>query len=44
MQQVFITRKVLEKAKADEAERMKNEPVKVDVVRKERKARPHKKD
>lgn len=44
VQQVFITRKVLEKAKADEAERMKNEPVKVDVVRKERKARPHKKD
>lgn len=44
VQQVFITRKVLEKAKADEAERMKNEPVKVYVVRKERKARPHKKD
>lgn len=44
VQQVFITRKVLEKAKADEAERMKNEPVKVDVVRKEHKARPRKKD
>ena len=44
VQQVFITRKVLEKAKADEAERMQNEPVKVDVVRKERKPRPRKKD
>ena len=44
VQQVFITRKVLEKAKVEEAERMKNQPVVVDVVRKERKARPRKKD
>ena len=44
LQQVFITRKVMEKAKAEEAERMKNAPVQVDVVRKERKARQHKKD
>ena len=43
VQQVFITRKVLEKAKHDEEERMKNQPIAVDVVRKERKARPHKK-
>lgn len=43
IQQIFITRRVMEKAKADEAERLKNQPVKVDVVRKERKPRPHKK-
>lgn len=43
VQQVFITRKVMEKAKADEAERMANQPVNIDVVRKERKPRPHKK-
>lgn len=44
VQQVFITRKVMERAKEREAERMLNQPVEVDVVRKERKARPHKKD
>ena len=43
VQQVFITRKVMDKAKAEEAERQANMPVFVDVVRKERKARPHKK-
>ena len=43
VQQVFITRKVMEKAKADEAERMANQPARIDVVRKERKPRPHKK-
>ena len=43
VQQVFITRKVMEKAKADEAERMANQPVSIDVVRKEHKPRPHKK-
>ncbi len=43
VQQVFITRKVMEKAKADELARQANQPVNVDVVRKERKPRPHKK-
>lgn len=43
IQQIFITRRVMEKAKAEEAERLQNQPVKVDVVRKERKPRPHKK-
>lgn len=44
VQQTLITRKVMEKAKADEAERMANQPVNVDVVRKEHKARPRKKN
>ena len=43
IQQVFITRKVMEKAKAEEQARLENSPFVVDVVRKERKARPHKK-
>ncbi len=43
IQQIFITQKVMDKAKAEEEERMKNAPLKVDVVRHERKARPHKK-
>lgn len=43
VQQLFITRKVMEKAKAEELERQANKPVNVDVVRKERKPRPHKK-
>ncbi len=43
VQQVFITRKVMEKAKADELDRQANAPVNVDVIRKERKPRPHKK-
>ncbi|MCI1665814.1 MAG: YidC/Oxa1 family membrane protein insertase [Atopobiaceae bacterium] len=44
IQQVFITQRVMESIKAQEAERLKNQPVQVDVVRKERKQRPHKKD
>lgn len=43
IQQVFITRRVMEKAKAEEEERLKNSPIQVDVVRKERKPRQHKK-
>ena len=43
VQQVFITRKVTEKAKAEEAERLANQPANINVVRRERKQRPHKK-
>ncbi len=43
IQQIFITQRVMEKAKADEEERLANAPIEVDVVRRERKARPHKK-
>ncbi len=43
IQQIFITQKVIDKAKAEEEERLKNAPIEVDVVRRERKARPHKK-
>ncbi len=43
VQQIFITRKVTEKAKAEEAERLANQPVNINVVRRERKQRPHKK-
>lgn len=43
VQQVFITRRVIEKAKAEEEERLANAPIEVDVVRRERKPRPHKK-
>lgn len=43
VQQLFVTQKVIEKAKAEEEERMKNAPIEVDVVRHERKQRPHKK-
>lgn len=42
-QQLFVTQKVIEKAKAEEEERMKNAPIEVNVVRRERKQRPHKK-
>lgn len=42
IQQVFVTQKVIDKAKADEEERMANAPIEVDVVRRERKKRPHK--
>ena len=38
-----ITRKVMEKFKAQEEERLANAPIEVDVVRRERKQRPHKK-
>jgi YidC/Oxa1 family membrane protein insertase len=44
IQQLFITQRVMDKVKAEEAERLKNQPVQVDVVRKERKDRPHKKN
>ena len=43
VQQLFVTRRVIEKAKAEEEERLANAPIEVDVVRRERKARPHKK-
>ncbi len=43
VQQIFITQRVIEKAKADEEERIKNAPIEVDVVRRERAPRPHKK-
>lgn len=43
VQQVTITRHIMEKYKAEEAEKMQNAPVKVDVVRKESKPRPKKK-
>lgn len=43
VQQVFVTQRVMDKAKAEEEERMANAPLEVDVVRRERKARPHKK-
>lgn len=43
IQQLFVTQKVIEKAKAEEEERMANAPIQVDVVRRERKPRPHKK-
>ena len=44
IQQVFVTRRVVEKAKEEEEERLANAPIEVDVVRRERKARPHKKN
>lgn len=43
-QQIFVTQKVIDKAKADEEARQANAPIEVDVVRKERKARPRKKN
>ena len=43
-QQLFVTQRVIEKAKAEEEERQANAPIEVDVVRRERKARPHKKN
>ena len=42
VQQIFVTQKVIEKAKAEEEERMANAPIAVDVVRREHKKRPHK--
>ena len=44
IQQVFVTRRVMEKAKEEEEERLANAPIEVDVVRREGKARPHKKN
>ncbi len=43
LQQLFITNKVMEKAKAEHEAQMAAAPIEVDVVRRERKARPHKK-
>ena len=44
VQQMFVTQRVIEKAKADEEARLANAPIEVDVVRRERKQRPHKKN
>ena len=43
VQQIFVTQRVIDKAKKEEEERLVNAPIEVDVVRKERKPRPHKK-
>ena len=43
-QQIFVTRRVMEKAKAEEEERLAHAPIEVDVVRREHKARPRKKN
>lgn len=43
VQQIFVTQKVIDKAKADEEERLKNAPLQVEVTRREKKPRPHKK-
>lgn len=44
VQQLFVTQKVIDKAKAEEEERMANAPIEINVTRRERKARPHKKN
>ena len=44
IQQIFVTQKVMEKAKEEEQERMENAPLEVDVARRERRQRPHKKN
>lgn len=43
-QQIFVTRRVMEKARAEEEERLAHAPIEVDVVRREHKARPRKKN
>lgn len=43
-QQIFVTRRVMEKAKAEEEERLAHAPIEVDVVRREHKARPRKRN
>ena len=43
-QQIFVTQKVIDKAKAEEEERLKNAPLQVEVTRREKKPRPHKKN
>ena len=43
IQQIFVTQKVIDKAKADEEERLKTAPLQVEVTRREKKPRPHKK-
>lgn len=44
VQQQVVTKRVMEKVKAETEEKLKNAPVEVDVVRKARKPRPHKKN
>ena len=44
IQQIFVTQKIIDKAKAEEEERLANAPMEVNVVRRERKPRPHKKN
>ena len=43
VQQKVITQRVMEKAKADAEAEAANRPIEVDVVRREKKPRPHKK-
>ena len=43
-QQILVTRRVMEKAKAEEEERLAHAPIEVDVVRRDHKARPRKKN
>lgn len=43
VQQVFITQQIINKYKTDESKKYIAEPIQVDVVRKEKKQRPHKK-
>ena len=43
IQQQLVTNRVMEKVKADQAARLADQPVTVDVVRRERKPRPKKK-
>lgn len=43
VQQQLITKRVIEKAKAEAAAEAANKPIEVDVVRREKKPRPHKK-
>ena len=42
VQQKVVTQRVMEKAKKEAEERAKNAPVQVNVVRREKKQRPHK--
>lgn len=42
VQQIFVTKRVMDKAKAEEEARMVNAPIEVDVVRRTHKKRPHK--
>ena len=44
VQQRFITQRIIARDKAETEARLANKPVEVDVVRRERKKRPHKKD
>ena len=44
VQQKVITQRVMEKAKAEAEAEAASKPIEVDVVRKEKKARPHKKN